>query len=309
MQNNNIIDKYIKKLDGIKEDSRLIRYDDIEERYIKKLVVITRSISRVENFSELLEAIIESAISIGKAERGFLMLFRKDGHLEFKVARNINKETLESDDFTVSKGVINQVAETGESIFLTDIHQDEKFKTRKSIIELGLRMIMCVPLKIKGRLLGLVYVDSHSVTETFSETEKRLLEAFAAQASILIENSELYETSIHDVLTGLYNYGFLALRLEQEIERVLRYRKGELSLMMIDIDNFKMINDTYGHFFGNEVLKKIGGIIQGNIRKVDVPARYGGDEFAILMPDTRAEDAKEVADRLLSEIKDNPAEF
>ncbi|MEO0129019.1 MAG: sigma 54-interacting transcriptional regulator [candidate division WOR-3 bacterium] len=302
MKNNDIIEKYIEKIDKLKQESGIAEYDNIEDRFIGQLINITRSISSVENFEKLLEVIVESAINIAKAERGFLMLFRKDGHLEFKVAKNINKETLESDDFSVSKGAINQVAETGESIFLTDVYHDEKFKTRKSIAELGLRMVMCVPLKIKGRLLGLIYVDSHSVTETFTEMERKLLEAFAAQASILIENSELYETSIHDFLTGLYNYGFLNLRLEQEIARVLRYRKGELSLMMMDIDNFKMINDTYGHFLGNEVLKKVGEIIQKNIRKVDIPARYGGDEFAILMPDTSAEDAKDVAERLMREV-------
>lgn len=309
MKNNDIIDKYIEKIDKLKQGSAIMKYNNIEEGYIKRLIDITRSISSVENFEKLLEVIIESAISIAKAERGFLMLFGKEGHLEFKVAKNINKETLESDDFSVSKSVINQVAETGDSIFLTDIYQDEKFKTRKSIVELGLRMVMCVPLKIKGRLLGLIYVDSHSVTETFTELERRLLEAFASQASILIENSELYETSIHDFLTGLYNYGFLTLRLEQEIARSIRYRRGELSLLMMDIDNFKIINDTYGHFLGNDVLKRVGEIIQKNIRAVDVPARYGGDEFAILMPDTRAEDAKEVAERLLGEIKNNPAKF
>uniref|UniRef100_A0A7C4X8H7 Diguanylate cyclase n=1 Tax=candidate division WOR-3 bacterium TaxID=2052148 RepID=A0A7C4X8H7_UNCW3 len=308
MKDNDIIDRYIEKIDKLKEDS-VLKKEDKDLSYIEKLIDLTCSFSRVENFTELLEAIVETAMSITKAERGFLMLFRKEGHLEFKVAKNINKETLESDDFSISRSIVNQVAETGQSIFLTDIYKEEKFKAQKSILELGLRMAMCVPLKVKGRLLGLIYVDSHSITETFTPLERKLFEAFAAQASILIENLELYETSIHDFLTGLYNYGFLNLRLDQEISRVIRYRKGTLSLMMIDIDNFKMINDTYGHFFGNALLTKVGEIIGKNVRKMDIPARYGGDEFAILMPETRAEDAVELAERLLRAVKSQPVEF
>ena len=275
-----------------------------EYSYFRSLLEITHSINSPRDFNELLELVVDSAISLTKAERGFLMLYGGDVNLEFKVMRNIDKKTMDGEGFKISRTVVNHVLATRKPLFLNAIYKDKKFKISESIEVLGLRMVMCVPLRVKDHLLGLIYVDSHSETESFTNLEERIFEAFAAQTSVTIENSRLHDLSVHDMLTGLHNYGFLRSRLEAEISRALRQKKDTISFIMIDLDNFKLINDSYGHEFGNSVLVKVACFIKSSVRKYDIPARYGGDEFAILMPDTDIQGARQLAQRLQGGIAD-----
>lgn len=294
--------KKIKRLkkkakDGGKTDELLT-----ETNYLYSLLEITHSINTPRDFDQLLELIVDSAITLTKAERGFLMLFGKDSNLEFRITRNIDRKTLEDEEFEISRTVVNHVLATGKSLFLSDIYKDKKFKISESIKALGLRMVMCVPLKARENLLGLIYVDSHSETESFTQLEEKMFEAFATQTSVAIENSHLYDSSVHDTLTGLYNYGYLRARLEEEISRTSRYKKENISFIMLDLDNFKSINDSYGHLFGNSVLVKVAERIKESVRKYDIAARYGGDEFAILMHDSDVQEARYLAKSLQKEI-------
>jgi diguanylate cyclase (GGDEF)-like protein len=273
-----------------------------ETQYLYSLLEITRSININQDFNKLLELIVDSAIILTDAERGFMILFSKEGNLEFRVTRNYDKETLDNQDIEISKTVVNRVLATGKSLFLSDIFKDKQFTITESIEALGLRMVMCVPLKTKKGLLGLIYVDSHSETESFTNIEENIFEAFAAQASIAVENSYLYDSSVRDALTGLYDYGYLRTRLEEEVIRASRFKKENISFLMLDLDDFKLINDSYGHLFGNSILVKVAELIKKTVRKYDIAARYGGDEFAVLMPNADEKDARSLAKRLQVEI-------
>jgi diguanylate cyclase (GGDEF)-like protein len=289
-----------KKIDGEGTPDELLT----ETQYLHSLLNITQSINVSQDFDLLLEHIVDSAITLTNAERGFLMLFSKDGNLEFKVTRNFDRATLEGEEFEISRTMVNQVLATSKSIFLSDIYKDKQVKISESIEALGLRMVMCVPLKTKECLLGLIYVDSHLETESFAQLEEKMFEAFAAQASIAIENNHLYDSSVHDALTGLYNYGYLRTRLEEEINRSLRHKNAHISFILLDIDNFKAINDSFGHLFGNSILIKVAEHIKMIVRKYDISARYGGDEFAVLMTDARLQEATHIAKRIQKEIAD-----
>lgn len=109
--------------------------------------------------------------------------------------------------------------------------------------------------------------------------------------------NELSEQLVTDALTGLYNYRHLLWTLSQEIERVRR-SGGAFALMMLDFDNFKEINDQYGHEFGNQALKTAGTFFRRSLRKLDVPCRYGGDEFVLVLPATELRDAVQLAERI-----------
>jgi len=287
-----------------------IRHEEIpgevlkEQRYFRSLLEITRSINTPRDFDQLLELIVDSAMILSRAERGFLMLFNREGNLEFRVTRNIDRKTVEEGEFKISQTVVNNVLETSKPLFLSDIYKNKKFKISKSIKILALHMVMCVPLKVQERLLGVIYVDSHTETERFTKIKERIFEAFAAQASVAIESSYLYDSSVRDMLTGLYNYGYLRSRLEEEIMRTSGHRKECISLLIFDVDNFKLINDSYGHHFGNSVLVKIAHVIKGTVRKYDVPARYGGDEIAILMPDTNVQNVQLLARQIRKKVAD-----
>jgi two-component system NtrC family response regulator len=300
-----ILDSYDKKIDQLRKKTKRgeITEEFINEySYFRSLLEITHSINTPQGFNQLLELIVDSAISLTRAERGFLMLVGKESNLEFKVTRNIDRKTLEGEKFEISRTVVNRILATGEPLFLSDIYKNKDFEISESIEALGLRMVMCVPLKAKDKLLGIIYVDSHSETEHFTHLEEKMFEAFAAQASVAIENSHLYDLSIHDALTGLYNYGYLRNRLEEEIMRAQGVRRGNISFIMVDVDNFKVINDSYGHIFGNSILIKVAECIRKTVKKYDIPARYGGDEFAILMPDTDIQNAKQVAQKLQRDV-------
>ncbi|MCU0477137.1 MAG: GGDEF domain-containing protein [Chloroflexi bacterium] len=124
-----------------------------------------------------------------------------------------------------------------------------------------------------------------------------------------LANAQLYETTRaladRDPLTGFYNHRYLHERLGEEILRAQRAR-SPLSVLMIDLDDFKLVNDTLGHLFGDEVLRWAAQQIRAALRGSDVAARYGGDEFAILLPDTPADGAREVGERIVAALRDNP---
>ena len=146
--------------------------------------------------------------------------------------------------------------------------------------------------------------------EIFSEDDMLLLRSFASYATIALELSNYYtlaghlrELSITDSLTGLFNRRYFEERFYEELHRSERHNLT-FSLTMLDIDDFKLFNDTEGHLAGDEILKSISCIAKDNLRIIDVIARFGGEEFAIIMPQTEKPEALQVAERIRNSIKE-----
>ncbi|HEX5824083.1 MAG TPA: diguanylate cyclase [Candidatus Limnocylindrales bacterium] len=174
------------------------------------------------------------------------------------------------------------------------------------LIELGHRALVMLPLVAKGRSIGLVELISKLPIDLDPE-RLSLARTIANEASIALENARLYEEARaladRDPLTGFYNHRYLHERFGQEAVRARRARRP-LSLLMLDLDDFKLVNDTFGHVLGDDVLRWTADLIRRTLRASDIPARYGGDEFAILLPDASREDAALTAERLVASFAD-----
>ncbi len=163
---------------------------------------------------------------------------------------------------------------------------------------------LVVPLSCKGTVNGILCLKKklEGFESNYSEEEKKLMGIMAGFASVAIENARLFKRATHDIKTGLFNHGYFQNRLIEEIDRSERFQT-DLSVMIIDLDHFKSINDTYGHMVGDEVLIKVAETIRNHIRGFDIPARFGGEEFTIILPETNSKDANKVAERLRTNIE------
>ena len=160
----------------------------------------------------------------------------------------------------------------------------------------GWRSRLVVPLRMYGETLGVLVVQSPE-WEAFGLSSLRLLEAVAAQAAAAVENVRLYNLANIDGLTGLYCRRYFDIRVAEEIERARRFGSS-FSLIMLDLDNFKRLNDALGHLAGDRALREVAAIAAGQLRGVDLAARYGGEELAFLLPRTSLADAHAVAERI-----------
>lgn len=172
---------------GISEPTR-VRRDDLEA-----LLDISKAINSTLILDEILHMVMRRAIKLLRAERGFLMLLDDEGNLQFKTAHNICKESLSKEDFRISMSIASGAAKTGKSVYTSDAQHDERYSKQKSIVELDLKSIMCVPLKSKEKNIGILYLDNSSKSNIFLQSDLYLFELFAGQAAIAIENAKLYE--------------------------------------------------------------------------------------------------------------------
>jgi diguanylate cyclase (GGDEF)-like protein len=171
----------------------------------------------------------------------------------------------------------------------------------------GHRTLAMLPLVAKGQAIGLVELFSRSAI-TWNAELLELVRTMANEAAMALENARLYEDARkladRDPLTGFFNHRFLHERLGEEVVRTQRARHP-LSVLMLDLDDFKLVNDTFGHLFGDRVLTWTAELIRSTLRASDIPARYGGDEFAIILPETDAAEARRAAERILDAFRDH----
>ena len=228
--------------------------------------------------------------------------------LYFEIATGKGAAALKDVRIKVGQGLAGWVAEQGEAVVVPDTSKDSRFfsevdeKTRMET-----RSIVAVPVRFRDHTLGVIELINCVGPAGFAERDLALLEALADYAAIAMENARhvqrIHELTITDDCTNLYNSRHLNTVLDTEIYRSQRYGY-HFSLIFLDLDHFKLVNDTHGHLMGSKLLHEIGEVIRGNCRLIDFAFRYGGDEFVVLLPQTSKENALVVARRLHTLIRE-----
>ncbi|HTO06087.1 MAG TPA: diguanylate cyclase [Myxococcota bacterium] len=170
---------------------------------------------------------------------------------------------------------------------------------------LGEGQILALPLRVEGRVIGGIWLFSDG--RTFARDDLERAELVVEQAELALINSERFlqarEKAFIDDVTSLYNARYLLSALDREVNRAAR-SQSKLSVLFLDLDRFKAVNDRFGHLIGSRVLRELGGLLQESVRAIDTVGRYGGDEFTILLVDTGLDGALSVADRIRQSVAD-----
>ncbi|HEY4484846.1 MAG TPA: diguanylate cyclase, partial [Nitrospiria bacterium] len=269
---------------------------------------IAKTVGSALDSNELFSIILEKSTQFLQAEQGSLMLLDDErNELTIKAMKGLNQKVVELLRIKPGTGIAGQVIVSGTPLVVADMAIDKRV-TQKGRPRYKTRSFISIPLKLDNRTIGVLNVADKITGEIFTEEDLHLLISIGAYASVAIERSKYYHKteelkriSITDSLTGLLNRRYFQERMAEEVERSRRHHLP-LSLIMIDIDDFKAVNDTLGHPTGDEVLKISSRCIRNCIRTIDVAARYGGEEFTVILPQTNKEDAHTIAERICSEI-------
>lgn len=295
----------------IKQCEKLLGLSDVESgeistrvtqnirvsQQLSSITSLAQQISSILDLDTLLDQIMQTVLEITGAQNGYLfMMDNRIGELRLVVSKTYS-ETIEYDINSISKGILNKVMESGETVISINALEDERYSAYDSVLVNEIKSVLCFPIKYNQELKAICYLDNKISSSVFTEDDISLLSIIITQASISIENAELYRMATTDGLTDLVTHKHFLTLLDKEIQRSKRYGRV-FSLLIFDVDGFKMINDTYGHQAGDEVLEKIAKVTKENLRHSDVVARYGGDEFAIILPETDAEKAFLCAEKL-----------
>jgi diguanylate cyclase (GGDEF)-like protein len=199
----------------------------------------------------------------------------------------------------MGEGIAGIVAQTGEPLLIEDATNDKRFIASSTS---NVSNLLCVPLKVYEETIGVINMSNKKNNKTFTKEDLKIILTLADQAAVAINNARLYEMAVTDGLTKLFIRRHFLQSLDTELRRSQRYGHP-LSLMMIDIDHFKNLNDTYGHQAGDLVLAEVSKIFRKSIRSTDIAARYGGEEFCILLPETPISGVLVIGERLRKEVE------
>jgi len=262
---------------------------------------ISQAIGSIIEMNELLKFVNDIIIGVMGAATSNIALYSKEGNrLKVQVTNitNARERAIVTDN--INSPVLRECLEDGRPIIDNDVDSDKYPFTRGR----NVKSLMCVPLQVKGTGYGLILIE-HNIPNAFSEDNVRLLEVITRHVSIAIENARLYEQlqeyANTDSLTQVYNRLYFQNRLVEELNRA-KQQGYEVSIIFFDVDDFKIYNDTYGHLFGDMILRAIALTVKESVRKDDVVARFGGEEFVILLPYTGKEMAYEKAEELRKKI-------
>jgi len=237
---------------------------------------------------------------------GIIYLWEEEEQILMPTAiRSPYAEELKNIFYHPGEGLIGRVASAREPEIVFDSKKDRELRSMPGINQF-LRSLLVVPLMMDNKLIGIMAVGKKE-PHAFGPKQMQILSSLGGQAAVAMANAMLYKKieklAITDGLTKVYNHRYFYNRIEEEAERSRRYGTN-FSLLMIDVDYFKRFNDKYGHRAGDNALYSVARVLKAGTRTIDVVCRYGGEEFAIVLPETDASSAKVVAERIRRAVQD-----
>jgi diguanylate cyclase (GGDEF)-like protein len=221
-------------------------------------------------------------------------------------------EGLELRGFAADRGLeLRNLVEQGKLFDPTEVERTavtsvEDLSAALAQLDLNESQVLALPVRVEGRVVGGIWLFSDG--RAFARDDVERAELVVEQAELALINSERFlqarEKAFVDDVTSLYNARYLLSALDREVNRAAR-SQSKLSVLFLDLDRFKAVNDRFGHLIGSRVLRELGGLLQDSVRAIDTVGRYGGDEFTILLVDTGLEGALSVADRIRQSVADH----
>lgn len=295
--------------------------DDIEslasERHkLTSLYRASRLLVSETGQDRFFDAVIDGVLAVTGAERASLLLVSEEGSLACKAAKDALGARVLGGQLQFSHSIAEKVIRTARPLYLRDVLDAREFEGKRSVADSRLRSVICLPVKIRQpglaeeegsgflEVAGVIYADTTKRGSAFRILARdfEILELLAGYVAMCIERMRLRDMAHRDALTRVYTRRYFETRLAEEIKRSHRYGFS-VSLAMLDVDHFKDYNDAYGHHSGDKVLRDLAAQLRGAVREVDVLGRYGGDEFAIILPDTDAQGSLALAERLREQIE------
>jgi diguanylate cyclase (GGDEF)-like protein len=307
-----IIKKALKDKEILLENKALKSNLDSLKQELDFFEEVSKTLTSTLDLNNILSVIIKNAKKLIMAETwSFFLIDQETGDLVFEKSsgKKDNKKRTKKVRLKMGEGIAGWVAQELMPIVVPDVSSDPRFSSNiDKQITLKTKSIMCVPIKSKGKILGVLEIVNKTSNGTFTKDDLNLILRIVDHAAIAIERASLYqkmeELSITDDLTKLFNTRYLDRTLEIEINRANRHRTS-LSLIFMDVDHFKTINDNYGHLIGSKLLVEMGQLLIKCLRTIDIVARYGGDEFVIVLPQTIPGSAVLIAERIRKAMEHN----
>ncbi len=280
------------------------------QRTVDELAVLNeigKALTSSLDIGEVMHVILAKVSELLKPSNWSLLL--KDPQTEelyFHAAVGTGSDKLLGMRLKPGEGIAGWVSQHNQPLLVPDVHVDKRFASRfDKASRFHTKSILCVPLTFKDRTMGVIELVNGPNDGAFHEEDLKILSTVAEFSAIAIENArnfhKVQELTVLDDHTGLFNSRHMKRTLDQEVVRATRFGHP-VSVIFFDLDHFKKVNDTHGHQAGSQVLHEIGRLLLKTLRSTDVPVRYGGDEFVILMPETSKDQAVAAARRIGAEI-------
>lgn len=272
-----------------------------EVQGLKSILSVAQLVVSSLELDEVLQNILHSAMAITDFPAGSIALYNDaDNSLELHAHAGLSETFTAHQRWTAKAGgLTHEILGHGQPFVVEDTVSFSLPMNPLTVKE-GIRALIAVPLIFQNSIVGILYVDDFQ-PRTIAQDRLGLLSILASFATMSIDNARLYHRTLElactDGLTGLFNHRQFKRDFCEELRRAERY-DGALSIILLDVDNFKHFNDTYGHPNGDIVLREMAGLMCQLLRDCDLVYRYGGEEFIALLPETRSQEALLVADRI-----------